>query len=577
MSIVPSSDDLARAVQNVLDRGGSIDPAVSRSLEETNTDQEDIWLLDLIETGYAACPYRYFFRLIDDVNETMGKAPLTQEEKTETTTPNSLLPFSKVMSMLKMVKWEYGYYQERLKKERPLLVTKMSESRLSEAQRSAFLLRMDEILNDSATNVTQKWKALKDIERVTDTIEKAQSQIHQLSDDHQITPELGQRLQQELDEITQLSMEDPQREVLVEKLDTALFKVKYLVKERNEQQLEIEKGAQAVGSVEARRLQQDIQHAAAPLESDDFASSQSMEAQELIARLQALKWKVPPYVEKVFYHLLTEIKSHERSNKCVGVASKNLRWLCYLTQSQALKDVCLPLALGRTSRNVVGGSFDRYQSNFEGTVFVQRENDHSIQVEHGAGLTQSIAACPQHYLILLVAVGWTDDETKEYSKHQNLIFINKDDKSYERFEPNGGTSFPFVDDMFESPEFRALLPSPDYRYIAPSEVCPSLGPQGRQAPDVACSTGGLCQVFSVMFAHLRMLLPHIPSEDIYNLWLSLTNDDLLDVCKRYLQWMDETVPDMTDKRIRAFDAKYLPFAKGDIQYTNLAASKCVIS
>jgi hypothetical protein len=245
-------------------------------------------------------------------------------------------------------------------------------------------------------------------------------------------------------------------------------------------------------------------------------------------RLNTRWMDVSSRTKEVFWELIAQIKSHPKSTRCTGNPDKNTRWLMHIAQGH--NHACIPthnfaqpfqffLVVDSTNRTV---RFD-----------LRNFNPYTLQ--------QQILRCPSHLVVLLFVLVF------ETESHANVLFVNKKDATYERFEPHGGSSFAEVDFFLQTSEFKMLLPSRDYRYIAPSQVCPSLGPQGRQLNDIVCAQlgeYGFCQAFALMYAHLRILLPEVDSKEIYAIWLSLTDADLLDAVKRYMGWIDVIIPDV---------------------------------
>lgn len=107
--------------------------------------------------------------------------------------------------------------------------------------------------------------------------------------------------------------------------------------------------------------------------------------------------------------------------------------------------------------------------------------------------------------------------------HSNLIVIDKKNKTFERFEPNGGNTAvdPF---WFDSQQlnhhlellFREQLRD-GFRMIPPTDVCPSIGIQSLQADEEITTVnklGGFCAMWSLWYLELRISNPDIPSKEL---------------------------------------------------------------
>ena len=282
------------------------------------------------------------------------------------------------------------------------------------------------------------------------------------------------------------------------------------------------------------------------------------------------------HATKTFRALLQLIRQYQPSTRCTGEVPKNIRWLLYLSKTTNLK-ACIPASKEGQVYTVHFGK--RLWWKPFGNIALTSTNvyqhitimwmDGTAHFKIADGLAESIRKCTAPLIILLVAVYMPADMYDKSKKgdetlvgHQNLIIIDKANNTWERFEPNGSAAFPWFEDFFSAKPVQQLMPSKQYRFIPVSEVCPNLGPQGKQGmadtDTYRCPDGGFCQVFSVMYAHLRMELLSEPSESIYSLWLSLNGHELLDIIRRYMSWIDSVVPDENDKAaLKRFDKKYM--------------------
>jgi hypothetical protein len=130
---------------------------------------------------------------------------------------------------------------------------------------------------------------------------------------------------------------------------------------------------------------------------------------------------------------------------------------------------------------------------------------------------------------------------KKESGHANLIFVDTVNKTYERFEPHGSKgSYDENDQINEylrtKPEFKG------FRYISTLDFCPRIGPQAKENRQAkkACKIGGYCVVYSILYAHLR-LISGLSREGVVDLMTKWTGQEILDIILRYLYLLETYV------------------------------------
>jgi hypothetical protein len=152
-----------------------------------------------------------------------------------------------------------------------------------------------------------------------------------------------------------------------------------------------------------------------------------------------------------------------------------------------------------------------------------------------------------------------------------LLFVNRDSKQLERYEPNGwdiwrepGSKFEWVNEAIRT----LVLPllGPDYVYLPPLVCCPQLGPQQLQAPNIRAPRRSwgrrfpaedeeeeeYCVVYCAMAAHLRILFSKQQGKNKDPNWLEWQMDwcdrlmpqEHLELVQKYLSWMDSVVPEL---------------------------------
>jgi hypothetical protein len=108
--------------------------------------------------------------------------------------------------------------------------------------------------------------------------------------------------------------------------------------------------------------------------------------------------------------------------------------------------------------------------------------------------------------------------------HMNLLVYDKEENTFERFEPNGLAMSPaYHVDKLDAALARAFKRR-GIRYIAPSDFCPK--PAGiqalqhaeskRRATPIAGDIGGWCQSWSTFYADMRLSFPDVPRKKLLN-------------------------------------------------------------
>jgi len=214
------------------------------------------------------------------------------------------------------------------------------------------------------------------------------------------------------------------------------------------------------------------------------------------------------------------IMYYKESEKCIGDGDKVIPWLNFIAEGLKSKDVCVPK-----------------ESKFISMSSVTIKNG---KLSYDKSVLKYVEDCKNPLTILFLSL-----KKGFLVGHANIIFINKIDKTYERFDPNG--EFPtfdeFADPCMET-SFKTEFKLENYTYIKPSLLCP-IGPQQvAYIGDVKkCKNGGYCVVFSMIYAHLKILLPFIKSEKILDSWMSWQPNMLNIMMRKYITWVDHVLPD----------------------------------
>jgi hypothetical protein len=173
-----------------------------------------------------------------------------------------------------------------------------------------------------------------------------------------------------------------------------------------------------------------------------------------------------------------------------------------------------------------------------GSVDLLVDNNWKVKRLTTTNLKRALDRCTSPFIVLTLAL-----RREGASGHQNALIINKRLRTYERFEPQHKQNTAHVDEYLNSAQFRKHLPDRDYKYISVDESCPYFGPQAKQDKAHHCPQGGYCVVFSMMYLHLRLLMPLSTPSEVYEMWLQLSSSQLLDTIQRYYGWVEEVLGD----------------------------------
>lgn len=172
-------------------------------------------------------------------------------------------------------------------------------------------------------------------------------------------------------------------------------------------------------------------------------------------------------------------------------------------------------------------------------------------------------ACPHRLIVHPVTIAFSS------SSHANIVIVDKEQQIVERFEPHGFRTYDFhppdsklyaLDiiraENESSVEIDAYLKKwakemyPNFRYLSPFDVCPSLGPQSRATEEL--SEFGFCQTWVLLYADARLKNYNQSPEYIQRALLDYSPDQLHDLVRTFASIVDnETVdPDYEPLNIK---------------------------
>lgn len=122
-----------------------------------------------------------------------------------------------------------------------------------------------------------------------------------------------------------------------------------------------------------------------------------------------------------------------------------------------------------------------------------------------------------------------------YLSHYNILLIDIENKTIERFEPYGW-SLPYTKmvNNFIKTITLEKLGLPNYKYIPPEKISKKLGIQS-----VADSYDGMCITISLLYLHLRLNNPKLKQKKIVNNLLSLERNILKNLILKFAKYIEK--------------------------------------
>ena len=157
------------------------------------------------------------------------------------------------------------------------------------------------------------------------------------------------------------------------------------------------------------------------------------------------------------------------------------------------------------------------------------------------GLRELITNCSRRFIIIPVVMEGSAHSITEAWAHSNVIIVDTSSGTYERFEPNGGVTSFYDNDLFNKQiqySIGTLLPS-NYKYVKPNDFCPYLGPQYKSSRREG--EKGLCTVWTAMYTYMRIINPNYTREQVVADINFGTPDMLLKRVNKFMNFMMTTL------------------------------------
>ena len=151
------------------------------------------------------------------------------------------------------------------------------------------------------------------------------------------------------------------------------------------------------------------------------------------------------------------------------------------------------------------------------------------------------------YMVFLNLTLMTTIKDKIVYQHANILIFNLLQKTVERFDPHGGSTFittdgtkqlknlkrvykqELIDEILRT-KFKNIIP--DFKYISLNETCPYLGPQAK-----IDKFGGLCLTWSLMYFLLRVLNPDLKQSKINKHMITGSHNDILERVLKFQRYV----------------------------------------
>ena len=157
-------------------------------------------------------------------------------------------------------------------------------------------------------------------------------------------------------------------------------------------------------------------------------------------------------------------------------------------------------------------------------------------------MIKAIKKC-QYEGIRLVYFTLSIKYTKSWFTHANMVIIDLQKKTLERFEPHGCSRMydnNKVDDFMKNFVLDYLQLN-KYTYIKPTDISSTIGIQIK-----GDSFGGMCVTISAMYLHMRVLNIDIKQKKIIDYFLKMSNPKLKNTILKFAKYIENTLKKNAD-------------------------------
>jgi hypothetical protein len=170
-------------------------------------------------------------------------------------------------------------------------------------------------------------------------------------------------------------------------------------------------------------------------------------------------------------------------------------------------------------------------------------------------LLKSINKCNNRFIYLNLMIVW---EQKRIT-HVNMIIIDFESKTIERYEPHGkqakidrnNTKLSKKIDSKFSDKILSYIGLKNYTYISPFDYSPAIGIQLK-----VDAYDGMCLTYSIMYLQLRIMNPDVDQKDIVKYLLKKPKSEMYETLLKYAKFIEDKLKENTNEIIKISDELY---------------------
>jgi hypothetical protein len=181
-------------------------------------------------------------------------------------------------------------------------------------------------------------------------------------------------------------------------------------------------------------------------------------------------------------------------------------------------------------------------------------------------LLKNINKCNNRFIYLNLMIVWEQRRVT----HVNMIIIDFENKTIERYEPHGKQAkidrknkklSEKIDSKF-SDKILSYIGLKNYTYISPFDYSPAIGIQLK-----VDAYDGMCLTYSIMYLQLRIMNPDVDQKDIVKYMLKKPKSEMYEMLLKYAKFIEEKLKENSKKIINTADELYNRTYYQNIKFT----------
>jgi hypothetical protein len=181
-------------------------------------------------------------------------------------------------------------------------------------------------------------------------------------------------------------------------------------------------------------------------------------------------------------------------------------------------------------------------------------------------LLKNINKCNNRFIYLNLMIVWEQRRVT----HVNMIIIDFENKTIERYEPHGKQAkidrknkklSEKIDSKF-SDKILSYIGLKNYTYISPFDYSPAIGIQLK-----VDAYDGMCLTYSIMYLQLRIMNPDVDQKDIVKYLLKKPKSEMYEMLLKYAKFIEEKLKENSKKIINTADELYNRTYYQNIKFT----------